>query len=92
MLLRNFCDFLDCGNYYSRTNPDEGNFLVTKFFDIKLKIIPFFKKYPIHGVKALDFSAICKAAELIKTKEHLTSAGLVKIEIIKSEMNKNRPH
>ena len=35
---------------------DEGNFIVSKFSDIEVKIIPFFKKYPIHGVKALDFA------------------------------------
>ena len=44
---------------------------VTKFDDIVNKIIPFFKKYLILGVKALDFADFCKAAELMKNKAHL---------------------
>ena len=31
-LLRYFCDFLDCGNYYPRSNRDEGNYTVSKFW------------------------------------------------------------
>ena len=36
--------------------------------DIDNKIIPFFKEYPVKGVKALDFSDWCKVAELVKNK------------------------
>jgi hypothetical protein len=90
VLLRYFRDFLDCGNYYPSSTREEGNFSITKFSDIELKIIPFFEKYPIHGVKALDFADFCKAGEIIKVKEHLTNEGLVKIEKIKSGMNINR--
>lgn len=86
-LLRYFCDFFACGGYYPRSNRDEGNFSVTKFSDIELKIIPFFLKYPLHGIKALDFADFCKAVEIIKAKEHLTNEGLAKIEEIKSGMN-----
>ena len=89
-LLRYFCDFFACGGYYPRSNRDEGNFSVTKFSDIELKIIPFFLKYPTHGVKALDFADFCKAEEIIKAKEHLTNEGLAKIEKIKSGMNTKR--
>nr|UYR51035.1 hypothetical protein [Morchella crassipes] len=39
-LLRDFCDFFDCGSYYPRSNRNEGNFTITKFSDIELKIIP----------------------------------------------------
>ena len=30
------------------------------------------KKYPILGVKALDFADFCKVAELMQEKKHLT--------------------
>ena len=40
-LLRYFIDFFACGGYYPRSNRNEGNFTVTKFSDIELKIIPF---------------------------------------------------
>jgi hypothetical protein len=90
VLLRYFRDFLDCGNYYPSSSLEEGNFIITKFSDIELKIIPFFKKYPLHGVKALDFADFYTAGEIIKVKEHLTNEGLVKIEKIKSGININR--
>ena len=54
------------------------------------KVIPFFKKYPIIGVKALDFSDFCIVAELIKNKAHLTPKGLDEIRLIKLGMNKER--
>lgn len=31
MLLRDFCDFFYCGNYYPRTNREEGNFVSQNF-------------------------------------------------------------
>jgi len=54
------------------------------------KIIPFFSKYPIEGVKAKDFDDFCKVAELMKSKVHLTSDGLEQIRKIKSGMNRGR--
>ena len=37
-------------------NRDAFYYRVSKFDDIMEKIIPFFKNYPIKGIKALDFS------------------------------------
>lgn len=54
------------------------------------KIIPFFEKYPIIGVKALDFVDWCKVAILIKNKAHLTKEGFTNICQIKAGMNKGR--
>ena len=54
------------------------------------KILPFFKRYPIIGVKALDFADWCKVAELMKEKKHLTKEGLEEIYKIKVGMNKGR--
>ena len=63
---------------------------ITKISDIVNTIIPFFEKYPIIGVKNLDFTYFKKAAIIIKNKEHLTPDGLNKILEIKSKMNRNR--
>ena len=41
--------YFDCGNIYKRG--EVMDFKVTKFYDITNKIIPFFQKYPILGVK-----------------------------------------
>ena len=50
--------YLGCGRYEARSkdkNTQVGDFVVTKLSDITEKIIPFFEKYPINGVKHLDY-------------------------------------
>jgi hypothetical protein len=89
-LLRSFCEFLDCGKYYPSSTRNEGNYSVAKFSDIELKIIPFFLKYPILGVKSQDLSDFSRIGSLIKEKKHLTEEGLANIELIKSGMNTKR--
>ena len=87
-LMINFIDYFDCGNVYK----DGNNFVfrVSKFDDIDNKIIPFFQKYPIMGVKNEDFRDFCRAALVIKNKKHLTREGLDEIFLIKTGMNKGR--
>ena len=62
--------------------------------DIVNKIIPFFNKYPIIGVKSKDFKDFSKAAELIINKKHLTKKKKCfffdQIRAIKIGMNKGR--
>ena len=87
-LMKMFIIYLECGNLTKAR--DSYSFRVTKFKDIAEKIIPFFKKYTIHGVKALDFADWCKVAELIKNKQHLTAEGLKQIKKIKAGMNRGR--
>lgn len=89
-LMKQIIEYLGCGLYKLIPNGLVGDFYVLKFIDINLKIIPFFKKYPIYGVKGLDFADFCKVAELINTKQHLTPSGLLKIENIKNGMNIKR--
>lgn len=86
--MKSLIEYLQCG--YITKNRETFDLKVTKFDDIVNKIIPFFKKYPILGVKALDFSDFCKVAEMMKEKKHLTKEGLEIIKKIKSEMNQGR--
>ena len=79
-MLKSFIEYFDCGNYYPRSSQNVGDFVVTKFSDINEKILPFFGKDPIYGVKSLDYIDICKLAELIKNKAHLTTSGLEQIK------------
>lgn len=44
-------------------------------YDIHKKVIPFFNKYPILGIKNLDFEDFKKVAKIIENKEHLTIEG-----------------
>ena len=88
LLIKSFMKYFKCGNIYIKGNAYD--FRVTKFIDITEKIIPFFKKYPVLGVKALDFDDWCKVAELMQEKKHLTQAGLEQIRQIKAGMNTGR--
>ena len=88
-LLEEFINYFNCG-YYNLNSKMAGDFIVTKFNDINTIIIPFFKKYPIFGLKSKDFNDFVKVAELIQTKAHLTKEGIEKIKQIKSGMNKNK--
>jgi hypothetical protein len=67
-------------------------FVVEISSDILDKIIPFCEKYPIVGVKGLDFADFKKkkAAEIMKVGGHLTKDGLEQIRIIKAGVNKGR--
>lgn len=56
------------------------------------KVIPFFERYPILGVKAFDFDDFKHVAVLIQNKEHLTAKGLSQIILITTRMNLDRDH
>src|SRR5437867_2164323 len=71
-LVKSFKNYMDCGTIETDAKTSIVNFVVTKFSDINEKIIPFFKKNPIEGIKALDFNDFCEAAGLMKAEEHLT--------------------
>jgi len=59
-LMLNLIKYLDCGNVTKRNREEAVDFKVIKFSDINNKIIPFFEKYPIQGVKSNDFKDYCK--------------------------------
>jgi hypothetical protein len=89
-LMRSFVDYLDCGNVFVKSNNTAVDFKITKFLDLYDKVIPFFQKYPLIGVKSKDFVDFCKVSELIKNKDHLTAEGLDQIRQIKAGMNTGR--
>ena len=84
-LMERLVSYLDCGFISERG--DILDFQVTKFRDIADKIIPFFEKYPIIGVKLDNYRDFCKVAKLVNDKEHLTVEGLEKVRLLKSNMN-----
>jgi hypothetical protein len=91
VLLTKFIDYLGCGRIErASTRPDAVNFAVSKFSDIKEKIIPFFLSYPLHGVKYWDYCDFAKVAKIMEDKGHFTSEGLKKINYLKSGMNSQR--
>ena len=61
---------------------------ITKNLEIKNIIIPFFDKYPLIGMKILDFEEFKKVHIIIENKEYLTNPSLLfKLKQIKSGMN-----
>jgi LAGLIDADG endonuclease len=64
--------------------------VIVKFSHVTEKVIPFFEKYPLHGVKKFDFIDWCKIAKLMSNGSHLKNEGLDLIRNIKSGMNKGR--
>ena len=80
-LMNSLISYFDCG-YIKIKNKSQFTwlyFIVTKFSCARYideKIIPFFSKNKILGVKLQDFKDWSKAAEIIKVKEHLTSQGI----------------
>lgn len=74
VLMKVILEYLGCGHYYLKTKQDVGDIIVSGLSDNTAKINPFFEKYPIVGVKALDFSDFCKALKL-KIRHILQNKG-----------------
>jgi len=96
VLLTGMADYLYKNNRmtgkYIYDSEDKNRTLlqIKNFSDIVNIIIPFFNKYPILGVKSLDFADFKSVAELMIKKEHLTSSGLSEIVNIVAKMNVSR--
>ena len=77
-------------NQYIYKSNNTVSLAITKISELIEVIIPFFEKYPIQGLKSLDFSDFKKVAIMISAKEHLNIEGLNRILEIKLNMNKHR--
>jgi len=87
-LVNSLVQYLGCGKVYN--NKEKVDFKVFKFSDLNEKVIPLFQKYPIQGVKLLDYLDFVKVLELMKNKVNLTDEGLDQIRKIKAGMNRGR--
>ncbi len=90
LLLYSLIDYLGCGRYRERKGGLAGDFLVYKFSDLNLKIIPFFETYLLLGVKTREFKDFCSVVDLKKESAHLTQKGIEQIIEIQSKMNTKR--
>ena len=84
-LMKDIAEFFNCGSVY--LNRETYVYRVVSLSNILDKIIPFYQKYSIQGVKAKDFDDFVKVAELMKENKHLTPEGVEEIKLIKSGMN-----
>lgn len=87
LLLNSLIQYLGYGKL--EETPIIARLVITKIEDIQ-KVLSFFVKYPLIGIKKHDFSDWCKVAELMKNKIHLTPSGINEIKLIKAKMNSGR--
>jgi len=88
LLLESLVNYFKCGHVYSYK--DHSEFVCQSFKNINEKILPFFIENSILGVKSQDFEDWVKIANMVQTKDHLTTEGLNKIREIRIGMNKGR--
>nr|YP_009517163.1 LAGLIDADG homing endonuclease [Blastosporella zonata]YP_009517210.1 LAGLIDADG homing endonuclease [Blastosporella zonata]AYE93086.1 LAGLIDADG homing endonuclease [Blastosporella zonata]AYE93087.1 LAGLIDADG homing endonuclease [Blastosporella zonata] len=82
--------YLGAGRFELDSRAPVVTLVIGKFLDLTQIIIPFFKKYPVRGVKNLDFQDWCKIANLMTLGLHLTNKGFEEIRQIESGMNRGR--
>lgn len=87
-LIRSLIQYLNCGGVTLKNASID--YRVTKLEDILTKIIPFFDKNPIIGIKYKDYLYFIQVARLMKDGQHLTEKGIEKIKKIKLNMNRGR--
>ena len=90
LLLESFVDFFNCGYVANYKNRLICEFIVTKIDHIIEHIIPFFEEHPILGSKYLNYLDFKTIVNIILNKEHKTTSGKEKIQLIKSGMNNRR--
>ncbi len=80
---------LNCGYVYESGNA--ASFYLTKSEDIREKLIPLLDKFPLNGVKYLDYLAFKEAITLKSSENFTKSAGnLESITALKDSMNTKR--
>jgi len=89
-LMKLLIKYLGAGKIYKETKTSIVSLTIYKLSDITNKIIPFFSKLSILGVKQLDYLDFCKVVNLMNDGKHLTTEGLDLIRKIKSGMNTGR--
>ena len=91
-VLEGFIKRLGCGYIkpnHSKNPRDKSWVLVIKERkDLTDKVIPFFKKHPLHSKKQGDFKVFAKVLEIIKSGEHLKREGFNRIvELVFEQAN-----
>lgn len=89
-LIKKIEEYFEGGNTYNYKTRSAVDFQISKINDLIDKIIPFFDKYKIVGIKSQDFEDFKKIAFLIKNGSHLTVEGVNHIFNIQSGMNTGR--
>ena len=71
-LINSLTEYLDCGQTTVYNDHNFIKYVVSNISDIMGKIIPFFDKYSIRGVKSKNYEDFKQVALIVKDKKHLT--------------------
>jgi len=66
-------------------------YVVRKRADLIERIIPFFRRHPMHSSKQRNFEKFARCVELIDRGVHLSNEGLIRIAEIAQTMNRQKP-
>lgn len=90
LLMQVISKYFNTGKIYKYSEKSAVVLEIFNFSDISETILPFFEKYPVIGIKQLDYLDWCKVAKLMSEDHHLTSKGITLIRSIKEKMNRER--
>ena len=87
--------FFGCGRIYENRRYDNHReslyrYCVRNKTDLIVKVCPFFNKYLLQTAKKIDFELFKQGLAIIKSGEHLTDKGFMKIQEIASQMNRQK--
>ncbi|NCO25093.1 endonuclease [Candidatus Parcubacteria bacterium] len=88
-------NFFGCGNIFINKRYDNHNenlyrYCVRSLGELNVKILPFFRKYPLQTYKQKDFLIFEKVVKMMIKKKHLTEKGRKEVLAIISEMNRRK--
>ena len=92
-IIEDIQETLDCGRIYYLSYERYGwhphvELKVSSLVEIRGKLIPFLKKYPLRAKKRYSYEFFLEAVEVFVQKEHLTLAGIEKLKVIRQKMNR----
>ena len=82
-------EFFGCG-VVRINHGDRMAYRVRKLEHLRERIVPFFKKHPLHSKKWIDFLKFKKVLLLMDRGEHLTPDGIERIKGVASSMNRGQ--
>ncbi len=90
-ILERIKETLGCGHLYRLDYRRYGwkphvKYKVSSFKEIDEKLIPFFERYHLQAKKRKSFKLFCEAANIIRSKRHLTKRGLGELRALQGKM------
>jgi hypothetical protein len=91
-ILKEIKDFLGFGHIYFQKEKRKNHSACYRFEvssnEDKLKLIQFFRKYPLHSPKKKrDFEIFVQVSQMIINQDHFSTEGVAKIRQLKAKMH-----